>query len=103
MLIPFLLDTQASLLYIPLTKKGTLSININLKCTGTELKDQSEKYCRIQETLSIQRSFASNRRVDGVNITWVERFNVQARPGATTIIKEINPLLLKACALDPTS
>jgi hypothetical protein len=35
--------------------------------------------------------------------TWVERFNVQARPGATTIIKEINPLLLKACALDPTS
>jgi len=38
-----------------------------------------------------------------VTITWVERFNVQARPGATTIIKEINPLLLKACALDPTS
>jgi len=37
------------------------------------------------------------------SITWVERFNVQARPGATTIIKEINPLLLKACALDPTS
>ena len=38
-----------------------------------------------------------------LSITWVERFNVQARPGATTIIKEINPLLLKACALDPTS
>ena len=40
---------------------------------------------------------------DEVINTWVERFNVQARPGATTIIKEINPLLLKACALDPTS
>ncbi len=27
--------------------------------------------------------------------TWVEQFNVHARPGATTIIKEINPLVLK--------
>ena len=36
-------------------------------------------------------------------LTRVERFNVQARPGATTIIKEINPLLLKVCALDATS
>ncbi len=35
--------------------------------------------------------------------TWVEQFNVHARPGATTIIKENNPLLLKACALDPIS
>jgi hypothetical protein len=37
------------------------------------------------------------------NRSWVQGSEVQARPGATTIIKEINPLLLKACALDPTS
>ena len=34
---------------------------------------------------------------------WVERFNVQARPDATAVIKEINPLLLKTYAVDTIS
>jgi len=33
----------------------------------------------------------------------VQGSEVQARPGATAVIREINPLLLKTYALDPTS
>jgi len=32
-------------------------------------------------------------------IAWVESFNVHARPSATAVIKEINPLLLKTYAV----
>jgi hypothetical protein len=38
-----------------------------------------------------------------LDITKVERFNVHACPGATAVIKEINPLLLKTYTVDTTS
>jgi hypothetical protein len=35
-----------------------------------------------------------------MHYTQVDRFIVHARPGATAVIKEINPLLLKTYAVD---
>jgi hypothetical protein len=49
-----------------------------------------------------EREFVLNLR-SNISSTWVERFNVHARPGATAVIKEINPLLLKTYAVDTTS